>query len=277
MTSPNIDLASEYLRRSDFAAALAEFRAVCEASPNNWYAWYGAGQAARFLDDFGTACNYLKRAMALAPTRPSTRLALGIALQLDGKLQSASWELEAAIQLDADLVEAFNSLGITHKKMGAFDKALDAFSAGRKALARRLVKQLHNDIHNPIVKLGDPVGTRWADCASFGALWLASDAGAASISWPTGETAIEEETTERHGGLYFVDRVEGAGFVRVFLPNYFGSFRRWLQESPVFANLVGNEGAVWDLMGKSESAKECFEEARALHVPLRTTLAWTPE
>src|SRR4051812_31786243 len=126
----NTDLATRLLETGQFVEALAAFRTACDANPDNWYAWYGAGQAARFLSDFAAAVTYLERAAALAPSRSSTLLALGIALQLHGKLPSAFLRLSAAIQIDPDFVEAFNSLAITHKLMGQLDTALETFDAG---------------------------------------------------------------------------------------------------------------------------------------------------
>ncbi|HET7584799.1 MAG TPA: tetratricopeptide repeat protein [Gemmatimonadaceae bacterium] len=275
MTLPDRERATEHLRLGDMAAALAEFRALCDAQPDDWYAWYGAGQAARFLNDFHTASVYLSRAAELAPTQASVHLALGIADQLQGEFPSAVQAFGRAISLDADFAEAFNSLAITQRKMGQFDKALHNFNAGRQALACRLVKRMRNDVSTPIVQLGAPIGTKWIECATFGALWLASEAGAASVSWPTPESAIAEEDSGAHGGLFYIDRSLDDGFVRSFLPNYFATFRRWLQEEPIFAHLVGNEGTVWERLGQLELAEQCFTEARAFGDPTRGVTAWT--
>ena len=94
-----------------------------------------------------------------------------------GELESAARALVRAIDLDPDYAEAFNSLAITQKRMTQFDKALHNYDAGRKALSRRHVKQMRNDVRKPVIKLHDPVGTKWLECATFGALWSASEAG----------------------------------------------------------------------------------------------------
>jgi hypothetical protein len=75
--------------------------------------------------------------------------------------------------------------------------------------------------------------------------------------------ALEEERTEAHQGLYFTDQPSPDGkTIRLFLPNFFNTFREWLASRADYATLVGNLGAVCELMGKAEEAASYVAEAK---------------
>lgn len=46
---------------------------------------------------------------------------------------------------------------------------------------------------------------------------------------------------------------------------------------PIFCNLVGNEGSVWELLSKPDLAEQCFTEARAFGDPTRSSLSFTTD
>ena len=82
------------------------------------------------------------------------------------------------------------------------------------------------------------------------------------MAWPTGEQALEEERTEKHGGLYWIDVAnDKKETVRLFLPNYFNTFRESLRKDSAYANLTGNRGTVLELLGRHEEARQHFDEA----------------
>jgi tetratricopeptide (TPR) repeat protein len=248
----------------DFHGAIPLLRQAIAENPTNWNLHYLLGLSYRFRGDTAGAIPHLRRAEQLNSTEPSIGLALGIALQLSGRLVEAKDALWRAIELDPDYVEAYNSLALTQRKLGELDKALHNYELGARVLARVIVNGLQNDRASRIYKHRDTRGTLWTEYAIHGAIILAvSDEPATDrISFPTGEQAIEEEHTERHGGLYFVDRVTTEGErVRHFLPNYFNTFRETLRADPRYANLIGNRGTVLDLLGREGEAAAHFDEA----------------
>jgi hypothetical protein len=94
------------------------------------------------------------------------------------------------------------------------------------------------------------------------ALQLIEDLEGAVIAWPTGEQAMEEERTEEHGGLYWTSvKNDDDEDMRLYLPNYFNTFREALWGNPLYANLIGNRGTVLEMLEPGEEALEHFSEA----------------
>ncbi len=122
---------------------------------------------------------------------------------------------------------------------------------------------MQNDPTNRILKHRDTAGHRWFDYATYGCAYLATHVdGITSFGAPTGAAAEEEERTERHRGLYWVDsEQDDGGTLRFFLPNYFNTVREALRSSGVYANLIGNRGTVLGLLGQDDEAAQHFEEA----------------
>lgn len=84
--------------------------------------------------------------------------------------------------------------------------------------------------------------------------------GRANAIYPTAETAETEERTEAHRGLYFYDERNPRRTVRVFLPNYFATFRKRLMNERVFEFLVGRQGTIHRQLGQEDlAAKRCAE------------------
>src|SRR5262249_55202486 len=89
------------------------------------------------------------------------------------------------------------------------------------------------------------------------------------IAWPTGEQALEEERSERHAGLYWVDLPDSKGeTMRLFLPNYFNTFCELLRGDTAYSNLIGNRGTVLELLGRRDEARLHFEEAAEFHAAI---------
>ena len=49
--------------------------------------------------------------------------------------------------------------------------------------------------------------------------------------------------------------------MRLYLPNYFNTFREALRGNPLYANLIGNRGTVLEMLGPGEEALEHFSGA----------------
>ena len=205
----------------------------------------------------------MSQASAAAPNQAQVFLALGIALQLGNRLDDARQALIRAIEIDRNYALAFNSLAMTQKLAGALEKAVHNYDAGCKALARNIVAGLRNERGSLILKHHDTRGHLWLEHAMYGALHLvANQDGLSGIAWPTGESAIEEERTEKHGGLYWEDFVDAKGdSFRRFLPNYFNTFRETLRRDPTYSCLIGNRSTVLELLGRDSEAREHRDES----------------
>lgn len=259
----SFDEAFRLMKLHRYRDAIKILRPCSEAAAPDWNALYLLGQCYRFLNDVDSALPLLSKAAAAAPHQAPVYLALGIALQLKGRLDEACHTLFHAIEIDPDYPAAFNSLALTQKIGGEFEKALHNYDAGCKALARRIVRSFSNDPKNPIIKHRDTNGTIWLAHAHYGALWLwAAEPGSAGFAIPDGAHAVEEERTERHGGLYWRDVVDEKGeTVRLFLPNYFNTFRETLRRDALYSNLIGNRGTVLQLLERESEARLHFDEA----------------
>jgi tetratricopeptide (TPR) repeat protein len=252
----------DYLRRGDYSKAHGCFLAATRETPGDWYVWYGMGQSARFLERHEEACHCLARAARLKPGDPPILLALGIAQQLSGEFDEAIAALAAAIDADADYALAYNSLALTQKKKGELDKALHNYDAGTKALARTFVKTMVNSPHNRILKFEEVPGELWTGCAVFAALYHAAVIGKVErVAWMTGEQAMEEERINAHQGLLFVDERAASETIRLFLPNFSNTFREFLKADTLYANLIGNQGTVLELLNRPSDSRRYFREA----------------
>jgi len=130
---------------------------------------------------------------------------------------------------------------------------------------------MNNDSGSRIIKHADTSGQQWVEYAIQGALYLASVDGVSTLAWPSDEMAMEEERTEAHKGLYYIDRkAEDGKITRLFLPNFFNTFRKTLQADRLYADLIGNRGSVLDAMGKTEEALLSYEEAEEFLAKIST-------
>jgi len=263
MAQDPVEEAIERMRHQRFGEALSLLHRVIEKAPDQWNAWYMAGQCCRFLNDIDGAIAHLARAAELKADEAPVFLALGIAYQMQARWIDAVEAFRQAINIDPDYELAYNSLALTQKKSGALDKALHNYDAGAKALARRLVKAMSNSRNNPIIKHRHTEGSLWIEYATYAGLYLARSAiDIGSVGWPTGEQAMEEERTEKHAGLYWVDfPMDNNETVRMFLPNYFNTIRESFRHDSAYSNLIGNRGTVLELLGRHGEARQHFDEA----------------
>lgn len=263
MNQDLVDRAIALMQLQRFGEALPLLRRSIAENPTEWNTWYMAGQCCRLMNDFDGAVEHLRRAVQLNTKVAPLYLALGIAHQLRGEWADAIEALRQAIAIDPDYEAAYNSLALTQKKAGELEKALHNYDAGAKALARRLVKTMTNSRSSPILKHRDTTGTLWVQYAMFGMVYLAATAKDVNrVTIPDGAFAEEEERTERHGGLYWTEGLDDSGqTVRLYLPNYFNTFRESLRREASYSNLIGNRGTVLQLLGQHDEAEKHFDEA----------------
>jgi tetratricopeptide (TPR) repeat protein len=250
-------------KEGQYNDALTIFHSVIKADPGDWNSVYLAGQCCRYLDDIDGAIKYLLEATRINPNEPPMWLALGIAYQLRENWDDAIGALREALEINPDYVPAFNSLALTQKKMGELEKAAHNYDAGVITLSRSIVESMNNAFDNQIFPHRDSTNNLWMEYAMFAATDLAtSEENIGSVAWPTGETAMEEDRTHRHGGLFWVDQKGGdENLNRYFLPNFFNAFHRSLRRNQLYSQLVGNRGTVLELLGNREESQTHFQEA----------------
>lgn len=258
-----LDESARLIRLGLYDQAAVRLRPCIEVEQPSWNALYLLGQCHRFLNQFDEAIRLLDLAAQTAPAQAPVFLALGISFQLNGQLDQSQRVFLKAIEIDPDYALAYNSLALTQKIAGEFEKALHNYDSGCKALARRIVKSLVNHRSSRIFKHRDTVGSLWLEQALYGALYLATERdGLHKIAIPSGDTASAEEATEKNGGLYWQDSINAdSERVRFFLPNYFNTVREAFKSEPTYANLLGNRGTVLELVGRGDEARAHADEA----------------
>jgi len=249
--------------QSKYNEALIQCQDSLTQQPNDAHVLYLAGQSCRFLNDFDRAIKYLEKACELQNDIAPYYLALGIAQQLKGKLQLSIGTFAKAIEIDRDYELAYNSLAYTQKKMGAYELSLENYHAAILALVRRMVKRIKNAKTNPIYKHQDLPCILWVEFALSGAQYLcAISDDVKRLSWLSGDQAILEEETEEHLGLLWYDEKDNEGYLtRVFLPNYFNTFREVLKKNTTYSEIMGNRGLVLKLLNKENEAEQHLAEA----------------
>lgn len=263
------DCAIELMQGQKFDQAYSIFRSLITQSPSDGGLHYMAGQCARFLNDLPAAISHLSSAVRLNPSEASFSYGLGIALQLAGRLDEAIEAFKVTLELNPDLELAYNSLALTQKKMGEFELALHNYEEGIRALTRRLVKAMTNSPDNRIYNHRDTIGQLWAKFAVWGAMYVCSTAPhVKNMAFPTGEAAVQEEKSQAHHGLYWLDSTDPqVNVTRLFLPNYFNTFCQLLHNDTTYSTLPGNRGTILELMAQHEEAQTHFTEAEEFMPP----------
>ena len=127
-------IAMGLMQQKRFAEALPIFLHLIDTSPEDWSLHYMAGQCFRFSNRLPESVQYLSKAASLNSDEPQVFLALGIARQLTENYKLALDAFEEAVRLAPQLFSAYNSIGLTYKKMGNFRKALEWYSRATKIL-----------------------------------------------------------------------------------------------------------------------------------------------
>jgi tetratricopeptide (TPR) repeat protein len=261
-----VDSGIELMKRERYGEALHFFRRALDIDPHQWNVWYMAGQCHRLLNEIDAAILHLSRAAELKENEPGVLLGLGIALQIRERWDEAVDAFRRAIEADSEFELAYNSLAYTQQKRGQLDKALHNYNAGAEALTRRLVKGLNNNPSNPILIHPDTTGQHWVQYAEYGAMYLSALASSrleiTRVAFPTSESAVEEQRTQRHAGLYWSDvKDESSTVTRTFLPNYLNTFWERLRAESSYAILIANQGITLQLLGRNAEAESYFDEA----------------
>jgi tetratricopeptide (TPR) repeat protein len=262
MTATLREQAIHLVEEKRYGEALPLFQQLISEHPGEPNLLYWAGQCHRFMNNFPSAVECLSKAVQLEPKERANFLALGIAFQLSEQFDEAVDTFKRAIALDPDYVVAYNSLALTQKKMGHLETAIKNYDNGLKALAREIVRGMVNSRNNRIFKHRPSTYDLWAKYALAGAMYLSAADKLDGVAFPTGEQAAKEERTKEHEGLYWVDyRSEGSTNSRLFLPNYFSTFREILRSDKRYSLIIANIGNVFDLLNQRDEARKHYVEA----------------
>ena len=136
------DKAIDLMRCQRYAEAISLFSELINDDPNDWSLHYMIGQCYRFTEQLPNAVNALTKATKLNEKEPQSFLALGIALQLSEKYEQAIEKLKIALTIDPNLITAYNSIGLTYKKLNNYQKAIDWYTKA----ADRLMNTIHNQL-----------------------------------------------------------------------------------------------------------------------------------
>jgi tetratricopeptide (TPR) repeat protein len=134
--------AMRLMDQSRFSEALPIFLDLIDDNPNDEPLHYMAGQCFRFTNNPSKAVQFLSKAASIDPTEPSVFLALGIAYQLDDDFHSAIKALEHAIDLSPNLFTAYNSIGLTYRKLGMFQKAIDWYTKAGEGMVSEAIEEV---------------------------------------------------------------------------------------------------------------------------------------
>ncbi|MBI2978331.1 MAG: glycosyltransferase family protein [Rhodospirillales bacterium] len=188
----------------------------------------GHHQAGRLLE----AERLYKRLAAKRPADAMLLSRLGAALAGQGKLVEALAALRRALEIDADLVDALNNIGIVHRLQGRVEAAAEAFN---RALA------INPDLLSAHVNLGA----------------LLYDAGKPDEAEQVYRRAlaIDPDLAEAHNGLGAVQLDRGA------LDEAAAAFERALALDPGHAVALSNLGSVKRQQGDHSGAADCYRRA----------------
>lgn len=258
------------MKKAEFSQAIPFLVRAINEDPLHYGNWYMAGQCFRFIGDYQHAIRYLKKAAELGRDEKSVFLALGIALQLSEQFDEAIDAFRRALEIDPNYDLAFNSLALTQMKNGDYGLALHNYDVAIKSMACHIAESLDNSRSRGIIKHHDSPHMLWAEFAMFGALYLTSlERNIRRVAWPTGDYAIQEERDEGYDGLYWIDRTDNEGeIVRLFLPNYFNTFREHLTFDTTYSTYLRGKGSALLELGRRAEADKHFEEA-AYFLPKR--------
>jgi predicted Zn-dependent protease len=89
----------------------------------NYEIAYGLGACYTYKQEYSRAIEWLRQAVVLAPDSAAGQFALGNALFQNGQFEAAIPELNASLQLEPRMKQAYFLLGRAYSKLGRMDEA----------------------------------------------------------------------------------------------------------------------------------------------------------
>jgi len=125
--SNDLELALQHHRAGRRAQAEARYRQVLHDDPNHAGALHGLGTLALQSEQYDTAADFIRRAIAARGDWPEAYYHLGLSLQGLGKFQSAIVAFRRAVALNPQLFEAQFNLAVCLQISGQGNGAIAAF------------------------------------------------------------------------------------------------------------------------------------------------------
>ena len=132
----------------DLEGAIAAYRAIIDAQPENAEAWHLLGVAAHQTGEHVLACTLIESAISLAPARADYHNNLAQALRATGAETAARDALARALALDPAHAKALANLASLLRAQGQFAEALGM--AKRAAAAAPADPEVHINLGNAL-------------------------------------------------------------------------------------------------------------------------------
>ncbi|MEO1944259.1 MAG: tetratricopeptide repeat protein [Candidatus Thioglobus sp.] len=128
------DVAFQLIQQQNYQEALEIILNLLQDDADDWNLNYPAGQCYKFTGDIEKAIGFLSHAAQVNIDEPEIFLALGIAHQINEDYEAAIDKLTIATKLDTSFFSAYNSLGLTYRKMNQLQDAIEWYSKASDCL-----------------------------------------------------------------------------------------------------------------------------------------------
>jgi tetratricopeptide (TPR) repeat protein len=259
------DLGIEAMRAKEWGRASAFFIKSLDRQEDQAHVHYMLGQCYRFLENYDLSIKELFRATTLDGSHKEWFLALGIALQLNGKLDESLDAFRKSNMLDQDYDLAYNSAAITFRKQGDFEKAAMVYDMCIQAIIRKFLFSARNIPNQARAAFFDPRSYLHVNFTIQAMMEHAARTGVSNVQFPSGEMAASEQSEGRYGGLLWLDEDSDKGITRLYLPNCFDTVRLMLASERLYYMCLENKAQTLEELGQNDKAEECLKEASVFH------------
>ncbi len=256
------DKAYGLIKEHNYAEAVLLLLQLHEEGAADQNIYHLIGYCYRYLDNYPLAIHYQQIAVEKDPNCPNL-LALGIAYQLNKQYDLSIEALERSIEIDYDYLLAYNSLAMTYKRMGKYQIAVDIYERAINIISYQIISDMKNSRDNEYVEDYTFDNTLWLNYSMDAGFYLIKRDKIKELATLDEQSVKEEKDARIYGSLYWIDKVDNNGKIkRLYLPNYFNTFRKQLTDDSYYATFLGDRGLNLELLNKTEEANKHIEEAR---------------
>ncbi len=251
--------AIELMNNNMFTEALVLFTELIDEGNDDSGLYHMAGQCYRYTGDIQNAITYHKKSVEIDPKYPSYHLALGIAYQLNEQYKESHEVLSDLIlnhQQWENLDLAFNSVALTQKKMGLYERSKKNYEQGIKVHLRNIMQTFVNSKDNEVLNIEPTTYNLWYEYAIESALYFAM-----SFDEDIGGIGFLEKEDSQNKGLYWTVKEIDSSKTLILLPNFFAKIREELPLDSGYFNFIGNLSSVLKENGDTNEAEKYLMEA----------------
>ena len=249
------------MQSQDWQTAISNFIQSLDQDGTQAHVYYMLGQSYRFSDNLPLSISSLNTATQLNDQYKEWFLALGIALQLNDNLHESLTALRRANALDPDYDLAYNSAGVTFRKLGKFEEAANVYDMCAEAMIRNFLFNVDNSPDNAIHDFHETTTSIYVQYTLKAMIEHSSRADISKVAFPDGEFEDRERKTKKHGGLLWFDQFDEDETIRMYLPNSFDTVREFLSSSSMYYTVLENKAHALNMLNKGKEANECLTEA----------------